>query len=368
MKPASDKPAILFFIQLPPPVHGVSIMNELLYSNQKINSEYRKYLLKLDFSKKFEDIRQLSLRKIIKSIWLVFKLSFKLIKVKPQLVYFSFMPVGIGFFRDALYLLVIKCFKKKVLLHLDNRGILNHTNNKIRRWLYNITLRNTNIIHLSEKLVETELVPLKLRNLNYFVVPNAVKEVKYTYDNKQDKDIVDILFLSNLMPQKGIFIAIDIFKDLYEKHQHIRLHIIGQPVKRVPVRIPEKISKNVVFHGALFGYEKYKILSNADIFIFPSFFGEECMPLSIIEAMQFELPVIATNNGAVNELIQHNYNGYLPEIGEWDTFKTYLEKLIIDSELRNKMGLKSRDIYEKKFTSAIFERNMLNVFNKLINV
>ena len=117
------KTRILYFIQLPPPVHGVSVINHQIFSSDIINKDIDKLLLEIKFSDRFDQLRRLSMNKILKFFRLCLQLITIIIKKKPDWIYFSFMPVGSGFFRDALFVLIMRIFQKKIIFHIHNRGI-----------------------------------------------------------------------------------------------------------------------------------------------------------------------------------------------------------------------------------------------------
>jgi len=61
----TKKVTILYFIQLPPPVHGVSLVNNFVYQNALINENIEKHLLEIKFSDEISELRRTTLRKII---------------------------------------------------------------------------------------------------------------------------------------------------------------------------------------------------------------------------------------------------------------------------------------------------------------
>ena len=71
------------------------------------------------------------------------------------------------------------------------------------------------------------------------------------------------------------------------------------------------LEKRVVFHGTLLGREKQQILERAHVFVLPTYYPWEGQPVSIIEALAFGLPVIATQHKAIPGQVIHGYNGYL---------------------------------------------------------
>ena len=103
-----DKPKILYFIQTPPPVHGVSTINESIWTSPTINQNFDKYLLDHRYSNSMDSLRKFTFRKVLSFFRYRRALKDMLKSVNPDLVYFSIMPVGKGFWRDYFFARTIK--------------------------------------------------------------------------------------------------------------------------------------------------------------------------------------------------------------------------------------------------------------------
>ena len=53
-------------MQLPPPVHGASMMNKYIKDSKKVNASFDAFFLPLSFAEKVDDIGKISLKKILK--------------------------------------------------------------------------------------------------------------------------------------------------------------------------------------------------------------------------------------------------------------------------------------------------------------
>lgn len=70
----------------------------------------------------------------------------------------------------------------------------------------------------------------------------------------------------------------------------------------------------VRFHGFVEGVQKERLLSSADVLLFPSVWVENA-PMSIAEAFRYGLPVVGSRIGAIPEFVEHDINGLLFEVG-----------------------------------------------------
>lgn len=109
----------------------------------------------------------------------------------------------------------------------------------------------------------------------------------------------------------------------------------------------------VYYYGRKYGIDKVRFYEDADIFVAPSF--DEAFPLVNLEAMQFALPVVATNVGGVTEEVLDGENGLIAKTGDSASLADCLEKLMKDGELRRRMGEKGYRKFRERFTLTAFE-------------
>lgn len=100
-----------------------------------------------------------------------------------------------------------------------------------------------------------------------------------------------------------------------------------------------------------------EFLNNADVFLLIS--NSEGFPRSILEAMRGALPVIATNVGGVKESVINEVNGFVVPPGNVEELSSKIELLIANRQLVAEMSVKSRELYEQKFTfSRMFHKTV----------
>ena len=85
---------------------------------------------------------------------------------------------------------------------------------------------------------------------------------------------------------------------------------------------------------------------------------------SIMEYMALSKPVVATDGGGTRELIEDNKSGFLVEQKNADQMAKYLETLINDSDIRNEMGLRGKQIIKEKFNYKKMCDSFYNTFKK----
>src|SRR5688572_14459916 len=119
----NKKKKIFCIIQLPPPVHGVSLMSNYVINSDVINQNFTLKVINLKFSKSMEQLEKFSFLKVFKALGYGLKIMKGIVTYKPDLVYFTLVPTGFAFYRDAFYVLLLKLFNQKIVFHLHGKGI-----------------------------------------------------------------------------------------------------------------------------------------------------------------------------------------------------------------------------------------------------
>jgi glycosyltransferase involved in cell wall biosynthesis len=363
---------ILYLIHLPPPTHGVSVICQQFYEYDFPGLPIRKIPVRLNLSRNMAELRKFSVTKIFRFIGICFKLSIKLVFFRPDLVYFSIMPVGKGFLKDTLLVILLKLFRVRIVYHLHNKGIPHYFDRNIYRLLYKFVFRNCSIIHLSEDLFNSEFEKLPKNRVQHYIVPNGIHSIK-KYVRKKSTNKINILFFSNLIPEKGYVTSLNAIKKLVEEgYKNLKLIVAGTPSKLSEKVIFNFFDRNpqlkdfIEIQGTTYGEEKTKLFNSSDLFIFPSRFTQECMPLVIIEAMSVGMPVIASDIGAIPELIQNNKNGFLIPPGNVDALTEKIKLFMHDKKLIQQFGHESLSLFFSSFTQSHFFQHMETTLKKIL--
>ncbi len=177
-----------------------------------------------------------------------------------------------------------------------------------------------------------------------------------------------VLFLSRLVPGKGLRVLLDAWPAVYEKHPDCRLLIVGsgkdQPAS-IEQEVHEKVQRqglaNVRFAGETERPEAY--LGGADIFVFPS--RQEGFPNALMEAMAAGLPLVASRIGGVAELISDGGNGSLFQSGNSRDLAEKVVQLLDDPPLAREMGQQARQTVLDNFSFTRVASRYVALYNSL---
>jgi len=105
-----------------------------------------------------------------------------------------------------------------------------------------------------------------------------------------------------------------------------------------------------------------ELLAGAEVFVLSS--RSEGLPVSVLEAMSAQLPVIASAVGGVPELVVEGETGLLVPPGDIDALAHALERLLADGRLRQRLGKAGRHRLEERFGLDEFRRRHLELYRR----
>ena len=273
-------------------------------------------------------------------------------------------------FRDSLMVVIIKSFRVKLIFHQRGRGVRNYTEgNKWLRKYYLWIYKGADIICLSPQMIE-DISNVSSGNIH--VVPNGIPDIAEKFKEKFQSEGNKVLFLSNLIRSKGLFDLLEAIRILQkDRGIFVKLEIIGagdeKEINALEKFIEENSLVDVTYHGALYNEDKYRILQQSDVMVFPTYYPVETFGTVIIEAMQFSIPIVSTNFSSIPFIIDDEKTGFLVEINNPFQIANRLELLLHDSELRGVMGDRARLSYEKRFTFSTMESKLAHVFSNCLS-
>ena len=369
------RPKILFAGQFAPPVHGVSVMNDYVLHSKLIAGKYKMVPLNLTTARSIGDIGRTTPLKFFRLAGIFILLGWKLLTQRFAAAYITLSPVGPAFVKDSWAVMLIKRLKIPVILHLHGKGIsraIKEGGDKVLK-RYNRVFHNTSVITLSAGLQKDIADISGYKAL--FTVPNGIPEIADIQHNQPSEGPVTILMLSNFVRTKG---HLDLLKAthllLQKGYDNFRVVFAGARSDAAFSQTfddylqQHNLHEVVSLAGPVYGEEKTRLLQSANIFVLPTYYANECFPLVILEAMQAGLAVVATYEGAIPEMLDRGKCGVLVEAQQPAALAGALADLLDNPDKRQELGRLTADRYKRHYTLAIFEQNLLQVFNQVICV
>ena len=148
------KQKVLFIAPLPPPVHGSAMVSQYIKESRVVNEAFDCDFVNLSTSRSMEEIGKGGIKKLFRFVAAYFEVLWKLITHRYSLCYLAITCHGMGFLKDAPFVLLCKLFGRKVVLHQHNKGLSRDVNRWPYRWLMPLVYRNTTVMLLSWHLYE----------------------------------------------------------------------------------------------------------------------------------------------------------------------------------------------------------------------
>ena len=355
---------------MPPPVHGAALLGHYLKNSMPIHNSFKCRFINLSTSKDLNEIGEVNFIKLITLIRIIFQIIKALFISKPDLVYMTPTSKGKGFYKDFLIILILKLTGVKTVFHFHNKGVSSRQHLLLDNILYRFAFKNSFCIVVSPLLYSDiqKYIPQKRVSFCAYGIP----DYDYHGTEKKDNEVCQILFLSNMMKEKGVYTLLEACKILYNKGVMFITYFIGAWLDINENDFNAFVSfnnlqGNVYYGGAKYGNEKSVYFEHADIFVFPTYYNNETFGLVNLEAMQFGLPVISTHEGGIPDIVENGKTGYLVNKNDPKDLADKIESLIRNPLLRKQMGAAGKEKFQKKYTITIWENNMLNILKEVIN-
>jgi glycosyltransferase involved in cell wall biosynthesis len=188
----------------------------------------------------------------------------------------------------------------------------------------------------------------------------------FDISSKKISQQLNVVFLSRIIKEKGVYTAVNAIRLLIEGYPNIFLHIAGDGKDLSDLKKYVEANKisNVIFYGDVRGKKKIEILSNGNIFLFPTQHGEG-FPNVVIEAMFYGMPVISRYVGAIPEIIEQDVTGYLTESVEPKAYASIIERYLSlsDSE-KMQMAINCHNKSKSNYNISAMRKRVLKIFQE----
>jgi glycosyltransferase involved in cell wall biosynthesis len=414
---------LLIFAHTPPPHHGQSYMVQLMLagfggdrrkstrfapagsqdSGEGRNYGMECYHVNARLSKRLEDIGDLRIGKFI--LLLVYCLQAIWCRFRYGVTTMYYIPAPgkpSALYRDWLVMLICRPVFKKIVLHWHAAGLANWLETSVqmrtRSWTYHFLRQVDLSIVLSqynradaEKIYSRQIkvvsngIPDPCPDFERQVLPRrkarfaarrkllsgqalTESDIQHTGGNPE---IVRVLYLAHCTREKGLFDTLSGIslarRKVAERNFPItlRLQIAGTFVSadekaefEEMIAQPE-MKELVEYFGFVSGEQKNRLLREADLFCFPTYYENENQPVNLIEAMAFGLPILTTRWRSVPEMFPANYSG-LVDIHSPEQIANVMPAL-----MAREAGDGFREIFLRNFTLQRYLSGLAEAFGKI---
>ena len=204
---------------------------------------------------------------------------------------------------------------------------------------------------------------------NIIMIKGSGVDIDYfkPHPEPQSRPVV-ITLVSRMLIDKGVTEFVEAIKLLNNERISVRGVLVGDPDDENPTSIPR---------SQLLSWNEDKIVEwwgeqddisdvwrKSHIAILPSY--REGLPKSLLEAAACGRPIIATDVPGCREIVRNGENGFLVPVKNPQQIAKAIKILINDEKLRNKMGIRSRQIVEAEFSTNKIVTETLSLYRQLL--
>lgn len=180
--------------------------------------------------------------------------------------------------------------------------------------------------------------------------------------NKPKSDSLVVSYIGRIVQEKGIEFACNVIKSLNTLGYQINFNVIGSGEFSSHLIENYSESSTIRFFGEKYGSDKKELQQNSDVLLFPSLVPES-FGIAITEAFAYGKPVIASNIGAIPEIVKDGFNGFLFEPNNKNQLQEIILRIYRDKTLLTNMRNNCFQSAEE-YCLENFINNHLNIYNE----
>ena len=269
--------------------------------------------------------------------------------------------------------------------HLDNRPV---------KWINNFHERRA--LQKANGLLSVSQFTADLTNevfglqKDFTIIPNSI-DIDLFDGNDDDNDNLNdkfkanigvsrsgdgrILYFGSLIRKKGLLELPFIFNEVIKKNPEAQLSLIGRDVPDIVSGNPstwammqqlftDEALQNVTYLGSVPYHKIKEHIKAASVCVFPTF--AEALPVSWIEAMALQKPIVASNIGWANEVIVDGVEGFLVHPKDHKKYAERILELLEKPKMQREFGTAARKKVVAKFSTQTVAQQSLLFYKSLI--
>jgi glycosyltransferase involved in cell wall biosynthesis len=271
-----------------------------------------------------------------------------------------------SFWRKSLVCAMARLFRRPYLLHVHGSEFMTFYRGecgaRAQRFVRSVFAQAALVLALSEQW-RSDLLEI-CPGANVVVLPNAVLLPAAEALQNRGKSVREILFAGRLGQRKGVFDLLQAFARIVANFPDVRLICAGDgEIAAVKARSTQLgIGKRVDCLGWLDAAQTRLRFAAAGIFVLPSY--AEGVPMAMLEAMSWGLPIICTPVGGIPEVVKSGENGLLVTPGDTEQLAAELTRLLEDGALRARLGAAARKTIEQSFALDVSVERLCEIYRR----
>ncbi len=178
--------------------------------------------------------------------------------------------------------------------------------------------------------------------------------VRTKFSASQSSDLnspVKFLFMGRIGKRKGVYDILESLQYIQSRNFEIQLYGDGDLAPVEALIRKHQLQGQVKLCGWIDGETKDAVFRQADVLLLPSY--NEGLPISVLEALAYGLPVLSTAVGGISEAVEEGVNGFLIQPGQCKVLAERIEQLSSSSAIRTQMGQSGYELAKSRFDLPI---------------
>ena len=205
---------------------------------------------------------------------------------------------------------------------------------------------------------------LFIKEDDIYTLYNFAEDYLISTNEKLKTDKLRIVFLSNLMIEKGILDLLEDLELLEKQNVNYEAKIAGN------IDVTNKkhfisIFKNLKFTeylGVVNGEQKKELLKWSNVYVLPTYYKMEGQPISLIEAMATNNVIITTKLPGIMDIIKEK-NAYFVEKKSAKSIAARLKYISKNKEVIASISGRNKRLFLDHFTLSLFKNNFIKILN-----
>lgn len=271
-------------------------------------------------------------------------------------------------------ILFAKLTGKPVTLALTGKAEIFGNNKSFREKLF---ASCDNYIATTHEIKESFIKDAHIDQKKISVIPHGIDTKMYPFISYEDRCIAkqqagldsvipNLLFCARVAPNKGILIALEVWKQIYKHYPDSKFYIVGggdNTLLDEARRVSEHCNNSIIVVGEVDDVTPCHRLS--DVYIFPS--EHEGLPTSLLESMSSGLATVCSDIGGNNDLIFDDVTGYRVPVKDVDAYINKISYLFDNPSIRIEMGKCASSYVEMHASYDVVSKEMeITVTNQRI--
>lgn len=268
--------------------------------------------------------------------------------------------------RDQLYCSIANVLKKEVYLFIH--GWENDFFQKVQSDFSKTAFFKSKKIFVLSKDFKNSIVETGYFEENVVVEQTIVDNDFINAFRSEKKDFkegeINLLYLSRMEKNKGIFTVLEAFKKLHKKNTHFNLDIAGNgsDAEKVKKWIDSNQELPIYYHGRVEGDDKIRLFKKAHFYLLPTI-HHEGLPISILEAITSGCIVFVTPSGGIKYFFKDKEMGFLLKDASPEELKEKIKIALKDWALLKKIAEENhRNGYLKYSPQSLIKRIELTLY------